>query len=157
MDHADNLRGAALMAYAMTAFALNDTCIKLVAADLPLMQVVLLRGLVATVLIGAVAVRAGVFGASLGRRDLTLVMLRGGAEAAAAWTFLTALLHMPIADLTAILQALPLAVTLGAALIFGEPVGWRRWAAIAVGFVGVLLIVRPGSDVLHRLGDARAS
>ena len=44
------------------------------------------------------------------------------------------------------LQALPLAVTMGAALVFGEGVGWRRWLAIAVGFAGVLIIVRPGFD-----------
>lgn len=147
MDRPDNLRGAALMAYAMTAFALNDTCVKLVAADLPLMQVVLLRGLVASALIGAAALRVGAIDLRLGRKDLALVVVRGAVEAGAAWTFLTALLHMPIADLTAILQALPLAVTLGAALIFGERVGWRRWAAIAAGFLGVLLIVRPGTDV----------
>jgi drug/metabolite transporter (DMT)-like permease len=59
--------------------------------------------------------------------------------------FLSAIAHMPLANATAILQALPLIITLGAALIFGEPVGWRRWLAIAIGFVGVLIIVRPGT------------
>ena len=53
---------------------------------------------------------------------------------------------MPIAGATAILQSLPLAVTLAAAVFFGEPVGWRRYLAIAIGFLGVLIIVRPGSD-----------
>lgn len=146
MDQRDNLKGAALMAYAMAAFALNDTCVKLAARELPLMQVVLLRGLVASLAIGAalVLLRAPL---RIDRRDLGLVLLRGLVEAGAAWTFLTALVHMPIADLTAILQALPLAVTLGAAVFFGEPVGWRRWAAIGAGFFGVLLIVRPGTEV----------
>jgi drug/metabolite transporter (DMT)-like permease len=59
-------------------------------------------------------------------------------------TFLSAIAHMPLANAAAIFQALPLVITLGAALVFGEPVGWRRWAAIAAGFVGVLVIVRPG-------------
>ena len=58
---------------------------------------------------------------------------------------------MPIANASAILQSLPLAVTLAAALFLGEPVGWRRYLAIAIGFVGVLIIVRPGSDGLQRL------
>ena len=58
---------------------------------------------------------------------------------------------MPIANASAILQSLPLAVTLAAALFLGEPVGWRRYLAIGVGFVGVLIIVRPGVRRLQRL------
>ncbi len=57
---------------------------------------------------------------------------------------MAALAHLPLANTSAIFQALPLAITLGAALIFGEPVGWRRWSAIVAGFIGVLIIVRPG-------------
>jgi S-adenosylmethionine uptake transporter len=53
---------------------------------------------------------------------------------------------MPLANVTAILQVLPLTVTLGSALVFKETVGWQRMAAIVVGFIGVMLIVRPGSD-----------
>jgi S-adenosylmethionine uptake transporter len=60
--------------------------------------------------------------------------------------FLTALFKMPIANLSAILQALPLTVTLAAALFFKEPVGWRRLSAILIGFVGVVMIVQPGTD-----------
>jgi drug/metabolite transporter (DMT)-like permease len=60
--------------------------------------------------------------------------------------YLTALMHIPIANATAILQALPLAVTLGAAVFLKEPVGWKRYTAIAVGFAGVLIIVRPGAE-----------
>ena len=60
--------------------------------------------------------------------------------------FLTALAHMPLANISAILQSLPLTVTMFAAVFFGEAVGWRRWSAILVGFIGVLIIIRPGSD-----------
>ena len=60
--------------------------------------------------------------------------------------FTLALTNMPIANATAILAALPLAVTLGAAVIFGNPVGWRRLTAIGIGFFGVMLIVQPGTD-----------
>ena len=68
------------------------------------------------------------------------------AEIAAMVTFTLALTNMAIANATAILAALPLVVTLGAALVFGDPVGWRRLSAISIGFVGVLLIVQPGTD-----------
>ena len=72
------------------------------------------------------------------------VALRVVGEVGGTVSFLAAIVHLPLANTAAILQALPLAITLGAALIFGEPVGWRRWLAIAAGFVGVLIIVRPG-------------
>ena len=65
-------------------------------------------------------------------------------EIVATVFFLTALMHMPIADLSAIMQSLPLAVTLAAAVWFGERIGWRRMLAIVVGFAGVMLIIRPG-------------
>ena len=58
--------------------------------------------------------------------------------------FLTALPHIYLANATAILQALPLAVTLGASIFLREPVGWRRWSAILVGFLGVMVIIQPG-------------
>ena len=70
-------------------------------------------------------------------------------EIGASVCFLTALFNMPLANATAIIQSVPLAVTLGAALVYGESVGWRRWLAILTGFVGVLVIVQPGSDAFH--------
>jgi drug/metabolite transporter (DMT)-like permease len=75
-----------------------------------------------------------------------MVAMRILCEAAATVAFLTALSHMPLANVTAVMQALPLAVTVGAALFLQEPVGWRRWSAIAVGFAGMLIIVRPGGE-----------
>jgi drug/metabolite transporter (DMT)-like permease len=65
-------------------------------------------------------------------------------------SFLAAIVHLPLANTAAIFQVLPLAITLGAALIFGEPVGWRRWLAITAGFIGVLIIVRPGVEGFNR-------
>jgi drug/metabolite transporter (DMT)-like permease len=59
-------------------------------------------------------------------------------------TFLASITYLPLANTSAIFQSLPLAITLGAAVVFGEPVGWRRWAAILAGFIGVLIVVRPG-------------
>ena len=72
------------------------------------------------------------------------VALRVVGEIGGTISFMAALVHLPLANTSAIFQALPLAITLGAAVIFREPVGWRRWSAIGAGFVGVLIIVRPG-------------
>jgi drug/metabolite transporter (DMT)-like permease len=80
------------------------------------------------------------------RADRRLLGWRTFAELGATITFLLALREMPLANLSAILQSLPLAVTLGAALLLHESVGWRRMTAIAIGFCGVLMIVRPGTD-----------
>jgi drug/metabolite transporter (DMT)-like permease len=108
-------------------------------------QVMLVRGVFATVLIAALALHRR---ALRPPRTVMLkpVALRVAAEVGGTVTFLTAIVHLPLANTAAIFQALPLAVTLGAVLWFGEPVGWRRWLAITSGFIGVLIIVRPGLE-----------
>ena len=74
------------------------------------------------------------------------VVLRVVGEVGGTILLLAAIVNLPLANATAIIHVLPLAITLGAALTFGEPVGWRRWLAIAAGFIGVLIIVRPGVE-----------
>lgn len=140
----DNLYGALMMSGSMAFFALGDTCIKVIGTDLPLSQLLFLRGIVATVCVAALAWQARGLSFRISRADGLMIALRSLAEIGAAYFFLTALIHMPIANVTALLQTLPLTVTLGAALVFREPVGWRRAIAIAVGFLGMLLIVQPG-------------
>ena len=142
----DNMRGALLMMASMAAFTLNDTFMKVLAGQVPLFQLMVLRGLLVTLLTGVLAARAGVLHLRLPRGDRMLIALRVVAEIGAAYFFLSALFNMPLANVTAILQSLPLVVTLAAALFLGEPLGWRRMVAIAIGFCGVLLIVRPGTD-----------
>jgi drug/metabolite transporter (DMT)-like permease len=75
-----------------------------------------------------------------------MIIVRVICEILAAATYITALGMMPIANASAILQSLPLVVTFGAALFFGEPVGWRRWSAVLVGLIGVMIIIRPGPE-----------
>ena len=145
MARSDNLTGALLMMGSMAAFTLNDTAMKLMAGEVPLFQLLFLRGLLTSCAVAVIAWKMGVLTARVPRRDWGLIALRTLAETGAAYFFLTALFNMPIANVTAILQALPLVITLAAALVFGEPVGWRRIVAIMVGFVGVMLIVRPGA------------
>jgi len=142
----DNLRGAALMAASMAAFTFNDALIKLVAETIPMFQMVFLRGVSATLLVALLAWRMGAFAMPIPRADRGLVALRITAEVCIFIPFIIALTHMPLANVTAILQAVPLTITLAGALFLGEAVGWRRWAAILVGFAGVLLIVRPGGE-----------
>ena len=125
----DNTRGALLMMASMACFTFGDACMKLASADLPLSQLLVLRGLFASLIIYLVARRMNALTLDLAARDWNLIALRAVAEVAAAWFFLTALFNMPIANVTALLQMLPLTVTLASAVFFGEPVGWRRWTA----------------------------
>jgi drug/metabolite transporter (DMT)-like permease len=131
-----NLRAALFMAISMAGFTLNDALTKTVIGDMSAAQVMLVRGTFATIMIGLLAWHGGVLSSlSSLRRPLVAVLC-----------FLAALAQMPLANVSAILQALPLAVTMGAALFLHEPVGWRRWTAILVGFAGVMIIVRPGFE-----------
>lgn len=141
-----NLRGALLMMGSMASFTLNDVIIKIVAEDLPLFQIVFLRGLLTTALLAAVVAAFRKLTFRFPRGDRVKIALRTGLEIASVVTFLTALINMQIANAVAILSALPLAITLGAALVFKERVGWRRFTAICVGAFGVLLIVQPGAE-----------
>lgn len=146
MQLSDNARGAVLMTVAMAAFTLNDTAMKLVMQKVPLFQAIGLRGLLATFALFLIGWRMGGLRLNLPTRDRWLLALRSTAEVLGTLTFLAALNHMPLANLSAILQVLPLAVTLAAALFLGDRVGWRRMTAILVGFAGVLIIIRPGPE-----------
>lgn len=141
-----NQTGALLMCGSMAAFTFNDVLVKLVGSDLPLAQILTIRGLAASFLIFLLARHFGSLRLNLPRRAWGMLLLRSLCEVGATFLFLTALLRMPIANITAVLQALPLAVPLAAALLLQEPLGWRRLAAIGIGFGGMLLIVRPGPE-----------
>jgi len=142
----DNMRAAILMMLSMSAFTVNDALMKAASDEVPFFQAIALRGLMITAVLIVVALIWGNFTLRAAKRDWGLVALRTAAEAIGTLFFLTALFKMPIANLSAILQALPLTVTLAAALFLREPVGWRRLTAILIGFVGVILIVQPGTD-----------
>ncbi|MEQ9260978.1 MAG: DMT family transporter [Roseovarius sp.] len=146
MARSDNLTGVLLMMGSMACFTFNDALMKTLADEIPLYQLLFLRGVLTSAAVAVLAWRMGALWARLSRRDAWLVFWRMVAETGAAYFFLTALFNMPIANVTAIMQALPLTITLAAALFLREPVGWRRLTAILAGFCGVLLIVRPGAD-----------
>lgn len=142
----DNMRGAALMMGSMAAFTFNDACMKALSDEVPFFQALFLRGLGTILLLLVLARAVGVFRLRLSRRDWRRIALRTLAEIGAAYFFITALFHAPLANVTAIIQAIPLSVTLAGAVFLGEAVGWRRWLAILIGFAGVMMIVRPGTE-----------
>ncbi|WP_282077215.1 DMT family transporter [Epibacterium ulvae] len=141
-----NQKGALFMVLAMSAYTCNDAIVKLLGVTLPLSQILVLRGTSASVLLLALAIVAKEQINPRNAAEWGFVLVRGGCEVAATYFFLTALLVMPIANITAVMQALPLTVTLAAAVLFRESVGWRRLSAILIGFLGIVLIVRPGPD-----------
>lgn len=132
------------MVGSMAGYVFNDTLIKLTTEELPLLQVMVVRGVIATLLILVAAAATGVLDA-LPRAADRRVLLRGTAEIAATFLFLFGLLQLPIANATAIMNAVPLIMTVMAVVFLAEKVGVRRWSAIAVGFAGVLMIVQPGA------------
>lgn len=140
-----NLRGSLFMAIAMASFTMNDAITKAVSSEINFGEIMLVRGVFAIVLISTLTISRRAI-----RPVRTLmvksVALRVMGEVGGTVAFLAAIVHLPLANISAIMQALPLAVTLGAAVVLSEPVGWRRWTAIGVGFAGVLVIVRPGVD-----------
>lgn len=146
MTATTNTHAAVLMTLSMGCYAINDASMKALGADLPLGQLLFLRGVLTSVTIGAWVVWRGLWRVRLDAVDWQRVALRTTGEVAAAFFFISALFHMPLANATAVLQALPLTVALAAAVFLGEPLGWRRMTAILLGFVGVLLIVRPGPE-----------
>jgi drug/metabolite transporter (DMT)-like permease len=144
----DNLRGAAFMMIAVAGFTGSDACMKAITAEMPLFQALTLRGLLsvpALLLIGHLS--GGLrLAQTFGPRARPFLALRTLGEVGSTVTFFAALLHLPFATVSAILQSAPLAVTLAAALFLRERVGWRRLTAIVAGLAGVLVILRPGSD-----------
>ena len=138
----DNRRGILLMLLAMLLFSFEDALIKALSSDWSTAQVLLVIGLGGGAILAGLARRAGQ--PILHRANLHwAVLVRSGAEAVATFLFVTALATAPLGITSAIIQAAPLALVAGSALLLGEPVGWRRWSAVCTGFAGVLLIVRP--------------
>ena len=145
MTAAENLRGGLIVTFSMATFAVEDALVKSLTARLPLGQVMLMLGLGGAAVFFFVAGDAGRRGILRGFRSGT-VMLRNLAECVSGATFIPALALVPISTVAAVFQATPLAITAAAALFLDEKVGWRRWSAVSAGFLGVLMIIRPGLE-----------
>lgn len=141
----DNVAAIGLMVAAMALFSIEDMLIKLASATLGIGQILLILVTIGLIAFSILTRRAGQKLISVAFFHRT-VIIRNLGETVGTLGFVTALALVPISVAAAILQATPLAVTVGAALFLGEPVGWRRWTAVSIGFLGVLLIIRPGLD-----------
>ena len=141
----DNQRGALLMTASMAGFAVEDVFVKAAARTMPLGQVLLVIGLIGVVTFASMARSRGE--ALVPPAFLSPPMLiRCGFEVTGRLFYGLAITLTALSTTSAILQATPLVVVAGAALVFGERVGWQRWLAVLVGFVGVMVILRPGAD-----------
>ncbi|MGY3670966.1 DMT family transporter (plasmid) [Marinovum sp. KMM 9989] len=142
----DNTRGILFMILAMATMLTSDTVVKRVAQELPLFQVIFIRHIFMTVGLGVMAFRDGALRFRPTPQQTRLVTLRTIGECGIVCFYMIALTMMPLGTGTALFQLQPLAVTLAAALFLSQPIGPRRMMAIIVGFGGVLLIVRPGTE-----------
>lgn len=140
-----NTRGIIATCLAMVGFIGTDSCIKLASQDLPVSQMIALRGIAILAILVAMAFATGAHKALPTFKDKA-VGLRAFGECMATLLYYNAIIAIPIANANAVLQTIPLVIVAVAALFFGEKVGWRRWLVILVGFSGVLLIIQPGGD-----------
>jgi drug/metabolite transporter (DMT)-like permease len=138
-------RGILAMVMATALFCCGDAMMKLAAVTLPTTETMFVRSLTSATLVLSFAWATGALAQA--HRALTGMMaMRAGGDVAASLLFQAALGRMYFADIMAVLQIAPLTLTAGSALFLGEKVGWRRWSAVAVGLLGALLIVKPGTS-----------
>jgi drug/metabolite transporter (DMT)-like permease len=142
------LRGILITLAAMLVFGLMDAASKYLSTRYPTVQVVWLRYVFTIPLLLATLAPRGVTG-FLRSRHPGLQLLRGLLLVTEIGLVVWAFGQLPLVDVHAVLALTPLVVTALSLPLLGEPVGPRRWAAVAVGFLGVLIILRPGSGVLH--------
>jgi len=141
--------GALCATIAVVFFSINDVAIKFLSDGYALHQVVLIRSVIGVIVI-MFMIAPFTAGWGIARtRKLPLHMLRGLCVVFANMTFFLGLAAMPLADAVAIFFISPLLITLASVVFLGESVGPRRWAAIAVGFIGVLVMMRPGTQAFQ--------
>lgn len=142
------VRAILLMILSMALLALSDMFIKLASQSAPFSQVMLCVSLGGTALLALVAT-------SQGEPLLTpqarhpMVLWRNLCEIVAALGMVSGIALIPLTTFAAIMQVAPILVTLGAAIFLKEQVGWRRWAAVIAGLVGMLIVIRPGMEGFH--------
>jgi drug/metabolite transporter (DMT)-like permease len=146
-----NIRAAGFVFLSTGSFTLNDALTKFASQTMNMGEVMAVRGIFALALLLLLAWRMGVLRFS-GALTSKVVALRTAADAAGTATYMLALQQIPLNNVVAIFQTLPLVVTLGSAVFLGEQVGWRRMLAIAFGFCGVMLIIRPGMEGFNAFG-----
>lgn len=136
------LRAGLFMVLAMGSFVINDTLIKIIGQSLPVGEIIMIRGFMAFLVIAAICLQQGVI-TGISHLTAPVVIARNVLDLISTIAFVTALMHMQIANLTAVMQAVPLAVALLSMIFLREHVGTGRMTAIILGFIGVVMIVKP--------------
>jgi len=137
------------MTLSMGGFAVEDLFLKILSEAVPVSQILIYVGISATVLLSVISIIKRI---PVLRNDIysnKLFIIRSFADMMGAVLIVTSISLMPLSTVSSILQALPLFITFGAVLIFKESVGWRRWSAVSFGFIGVILILKPGLSSFH--------
>ena len=153
-----NQRGIIAIVACMGAYTVNDVLIKEIIRHYPLGQVIFFRGLITCLLIGSMAWFLG-HGPKIWSAISVPLSWRTLIDGISTATFIAALANMRLAEIAAVLQLAPLMITALAVLIYGEIVGWRRWTAVSIGFLGTLLIIKPttsGFDIWAVVAAASA-
>ena len=137
------LRPVLFMVGSMALFSLEDFFIKLLSKTIPASQIMIILGILGAAFFISVAIAAKqpIFSRDLLDRH---VIIRTLGDLFGALFFVSAIVLTPLSSASAILQGTPLAVTAGAAIFLGETVGPRRWIAVLIGFIGIILIIKPG-------------
>jgi S-adenosylmethionine uptake transporter len=135
------------MVITTACFVGGDTCIKLIGTTLPLGEIICLVGLLSTAFLFLICAQQGILSSGLMIFTRT-VLLRSLLDVLGSFMFVSALMHMPLANLSAVMQSVPLVVVVVAVVFLGEKAGAARAAAVITGFVGVLFIVKPSPQTI---------
>jgi len=143
------LLGIASALGASCFFSINDSSIKFLSGGYALHQIVLIRSLIGFAVVLAILLATGVGMTAFRTRRLGMHLVRGGFVVTSNLCFFLGLAAMPIADAVALFFVAPLLITALSVPMLGEKVGPRRWAAVGVGLVGVIVMLRPGAGIFH--------
>ena len=136
------VQASLMMLLAMLMFTVMGICIRLSSAFVPVLEIVFFRNALALLILAPILIRSGA--ASIRMNRPKLFFGRAVINFIGMLSGFTAVTLIPLADMTALTFTSPIFVTIGAALFLGEVIRMRRMAAIVVGFIGALIILRPG-------------
>ena len=139
-------RGALWMISGVFCMASMDVMAKMLGHIVPVAQIVWLRFVSQAIIIGLFLIISGQ--SLLGSNHFRLHALRGFSTTVSSYLFFLAIIYLPLADATALMQVAPVMVTLGAVLVLREPIGKRRVFGITAAFIGAMILIRPGTSVM---------
>ena len=141
----DTTSGALILVYGLFLFSIQDVIIKYFSDQYSVLQIVFTRGLIELALL-AMLIRLSREAIAMRSRRPLLMLARGLLGFGSYTCYYLAVAAMPLAEVVSITFTMPLFVTAMSALILGESVGLRRWSAVVIGFIGVLIILSPSGE-----------